>query len=193
MKKENVLKWNSLNPCKISTDKNRVEMKANPNSDFICKYKEYIKDSATFMYTEKEGDFTIKAKFTANGKSTFDALFLMVRESKTRWIKLALELGVDDRYNAVSVITNSWSDDANGELIQSNNCWLRITRKNDFWGLHYSKNGKIWRFVRAFGLNLPNNVKVGFGIQAPKGNEWTGFVENITIENEAVKNLRDGN
>jgi regulation of enolase protein 1 (concanavalin A-like superfamily) len=55
-------------------------------------------------------------------------------------------------------------DDSNGELLPSNICWLRINRKGDFWGLHYSLNGEQWRFIRCFGLDLPSIVKVGFGI-----------------------------
>ncbi len=66
----------------------------------------------------------------------------MVRETETRWIKLAVEIGVDTTYNVISVITDNWSDDANGELLPSNICWLRINRKGDFWGLHYSLDGE---------------------------------------------------
>ena len=116
----------------------------------------------------------------------------MVRETKTRWIKLAVERGVDTAYNVVSVITNNWSDDANGELISTNKCWLRITRKGDFWGLHYSADGIRWRFVRCFGLDLPSTVKVGFGIQAPLGDDCEGKLDFITLSDDSIENFRDG-
>lgn len=183
---------NSLNACRINKTANGFHLVANPNTDFICKYKEYIKDEASFFYTEKTGDFTIKGKVETKGSFTYDAAFLMVRETKTRWIKLAVELGVDKACNVVSVITDNWSDDANGELIPSNECWLRITRKGDFWGLHYSMDGNKWRFVRCFGLDLSPAVKVGFGIQAPFGDNCEGRIDFITLTNESIKDFRDG-
>lgn len=184
---------NSLNACKISDTDSGFRLVANAKTDFICKYKEAIIDDASFFYTEKTSDFTIKAEVETKGNFSYDAAFLMVRETETRWIKLAVELGVDTMYNVVSVITDNWSDDANGELLPSNKCWLRITRKGDFWGLHYSVNGQQWRFVRCFGLDLSSTVKVGFGIQAPLGDKCEGKLDFITISNESVKNFRDGN
>ncbi|TCD02120.1 DUF1349 domain-containing protein [Pedobacter frigidisoli] len=182
----------SLNPCKIENTDSGFRLLANAKTDFICKYKAYIKDEAALFYTERTGDFTIQAEVETKGNFAYDAAFLMVRESKTRWIKLAVELGVHITYNVVSVITNDWSDDANGELLPANKCWLRITRKGNFWGLHYSLTGKKWIFVRCFGLDLPPSVKVGFGIQAPVGDNCQGVLDGILISNKAIENFRDG-
>ena len=90
------------------------------------------------------------------------------------------------------MVTNH-KDDANGELIPSNKCWLRITRKGDFFGLHYSVNGIRWRFVRCFGLDLPSTVKVGFEIQAPLGDQCEGKLDLITLIDDSVKNVRADN
>jgi regulation of enolase protein 1 (concanavalin A-like superfamily) len=183
---------NVLNPCQIAPTENGFALTANAKTDFICKYKQYIRDEAAFYYTEKSGDFTFFAEVETIGSGNYDAAFLMVRESQDRWIKLAVELGVDGAYNVVSVITDQWSDDANGELIGNNKCFLRITRKNDFWGLHYSLNGSEWRFVRAFGLKLNENVMVGFGIQAPIGENCKGKISAMTLSENSIKNFRDG-
>jgi len=183
---------NVLNPCQIAPTENGVALTANAKTDFICKYKQYIRDEAAFYYTEKSGDFTFSAEVETIGSGNYDAAFLMVRESQNRWIKLAVELGVDGAYNVVSVITDQWSDDANGELIGNNKCFLRITRKNDFWGLHYSLNGSEWRFVRAFGLKLNENIMVGFGIQAPIGENCKGKISAMTLSENSIKNFRDG-
>jgi len=55
-----------------------------------------------------------------------------------------------------------------------------------------SLNGSKWRFVRAFGLNLGEKVKVGFGIQAPVGEDCKGNVSAIALSESSVKNFRDG-
>jgi len=182
----------SLNPCELKEANNSFKLKANPDSDVICKYEEYVKDSASFYYQTQEGDFTIRANVTSLGSSAFDAAFLMVRQDCTKWIKLAVELGVDQRYNVVSVITNKWSDDANGELLKGNNCWLRITRKNYSFGLHYSMDGTVWRFVRAFGMDMNDSISIGFGIQAPKGDNCNGIIEELSVSNNPVQNFRNG-
>lgn len=185
--------FTSLNACRINHENSAFRLIANPNTDFICKYESYCKDSASFFYVEQEGDFTVTARITVDGSAPFDALFLMARESPTRWIKLALELGADQQYNAVSVITDAWSDDANGELVTSNNAWLRITRKKNFWGLHYSSTGNDWRFVRAFGLALIPKLSVGFGIQAPQSDSCSGEVVDFCVTGTPIENFRDGN
>ncbi len=186
------LKMESINPCKIVEENNSYRLKANANTDFICKYEEYIKDSASFYYQTQDDDFTIKAKLTSIGSKAFDAAFLMVRQDSTKWIKLAVELGVDKKYNVVSVITDKWSDDATGELLDENSCWIRITRKKDFFGLHYSMDGNLWRFVRAFGMKMAKSTFIGFGIQAPKGNSCKAIVEELSITNIPIENFRNG-
>ncbi|MEH6407661.1 MAG: DUF1349 domain-containing protein [Leeuwenhoekiella sp.] len=183
----------SINPCHIVEENNSYSLEANPNTDFICKYEAYIKDSAALYYQTQDGDFTIKAKLTSKGSTAFDAAFLMVRQDSAKWIKLAVELGVDKKYNVVSVITNKWSDDANGELLEGNSCWLRITRKKDFFGLHYSLDGNLWRFVRAFGMKMAKSTFIGFGIQAPKGDSCSAIVEEWAVTNIPIENFRDGN
>ncbi|PKQ63013.1 hypothetical protein BZG02_09575 [Labilibaculum filiforme] len=183
----------SLNPCSIVEGNNSFQLNANANTDFICKYEEYVKDSASFYYQTKKGDFTMLAKLTSMGGNAFDAAFLMVRQDTRKWIKLAVELGVDQSYNVVSVITDPWSDDANGELLDGNCCWLRISRKNNFFGLHYSLDGKKWRFVRAFGMEMNASISVGFGIQSPKGDNCKGIIEEFSLSNQPVDNFRNGN
>jgi len=185
-------KLDALNPCEIAELENGFQLAANPNSDFINKFEEYVKDTASFYFVKQEGNFTIKAKVRTEGVNDFDAAFLMVRQDQSSWVKLAVELSVDKQYNVVSVITNEWSDDANGELLSSNECWLRITRKKDFFGLHYSENGEKWRFVRAFGLKMSPSVAVGFGIQAPKGDVCKGSITELSITNTIVDNFRNG-
>jgi hypothetical protein len=75
---------NSLNACRITNTDTGFHLVANAKTDFICKYKEYIKDDASFFFVEKTGDFTIKAAVETEGNFSYDAAFLMVRETETR-------------------------------------------------------------------------------------------------------------
>jgi len=185
--------FESLNPCKFEfSGKNRIYLTAIPNTDFMCKFNLFEKDSASLFYKEISGDFTVSSKLSVLGENFGDATILMVRESHNRWIKLCIELGPDGRCSVVSVITDGWSDDANGELLPSNEAWVRITRKGNFFGLHYSLDGMNWRFVRAFGLKLEKKIKVGYGIQAPRSLNCTGTVDDFKISDKIIKDFRNG-
>jgi regulation of enolase protein 1 (concanavalin A-like superfamily) len=81
---------NSLNPCKITNTDTGFHLVANAKTDFICKYKEYIKDEAAFFFIEKTGDFTIKAEVETKGNFAYDAAFL---------INLKLVLHLEDLKN----------------------------------------------------------------------------------------------
>ena len=185
--------FESLNSCKIEfIEDNLILLTANPHTDFMCKYRLFEKDSAAFFYKKIRGDFTVKAKLSVAGENFGDATLLMVRATKNKWIKLCVEFGVDKRYSIVSMVTDGWSDDANGELLPANEAWVRITRKGDFYGMHYSLDGQIWRFVRAFGLELGENVKVGFGIQAPRSKQCMGTADHFEIIDEVITDFRNG-
>ena len=185
--------FESLNPCHVEySENNLISLKANPNTDFFCKYRLSEIDSAAFFFKEFTGDFTVKARVTTSGEHFGDAAMLMVRESSNRWIKLCVEMGSDKKYSVVSVVTDSWSDDANGELVPGNEAWLRIARINNFFGLHFSLDGQIWRFVRAFGLDLGDKVKVGFGIQAPRSQHCTGTIDKFEISDRVISDFRSG-
>lgn len=183
---------NHINGCETEMIENGVELFAKGQTDFICKYDEYVKDSAAFFFQEVEGDFTFSALVKTQGTFDYDAAFLMVRQDERKWIKLAVERAVDTQYNVVSVITDKWSDDANGELLTSGECWLRITRKGDYWGLHFSLDGITWRFVRAFGLALEQPSMVGFGIQSPVGDNCSGVITNLKLVSGFVSDFRNG-
>lgn len=181
-----------INRCETEIIENGVRLFASGQTDFICKYDEYVKDDAAFFFQLIEGDFTFSAKVKTEGNFNYDAAFLMIRQDERKWIKLAVERGVDAQYNVVSVITDDWSDDANGELLAVGECWLRITRKGNYWGLHFSPDGLIWRFVRAFGLALEQPSMVGFGIQSPVGDDSAGVITEMNLVAGYVSDFRNG-
>ena len=47
----------SLNGCKITDSETGFLLVANAKAEFICKYKEYIKDEASFFLHRKDGRF----------------------------------------------------------------------------------------------------------------------------------------
>ena len=111
-------------------------------TDFFRPYQGTPNDNACLLYTEVTGDFTAVTRTSAHLVGFGDAAALTVRAGPTQWAKLCLERSPIGDVAAVSVVTNTWSDDANNELVPTSECYLRITRKGDVFGMHYSLDGQ---------------------------------------------------
>jgi regulation of enolase protein 1 (concanavalin A-like superfamily) len=161
-------------------------------TDFFRPYGRDGKDNAALLCTAVSGDFTAVAHAFVHLVGFGDAAAITVRSDASRWAKLCLERSPVGEVAAVSVVTSPWSDDANNELLLSAECFLRLTRKGDTFGMHYSLDGVAWRFVRTFAMELPDPVMVGIHAQAPFGEGCRVRFSSFTIDPEAVKDFRSG-
>jgi regulation of enolase protein 1 (concanavalin A-like superfamily) len=167
-------------------------IKAKAGTDFFRPYGETYYDSACFLYREITGDFTVATDVKAELFNFGDAAALSMRADETRWAKLCIEQSPIGEVSLVSVVTNPWSDDSNNELISSAECHLRLTRKGNLFGMHYSLDGTKWRFVRAFGFELPENIMVGIHVQAPSTSGCRALYRFFIYTAQPVENFRSG-
>jgi hypothetical protein len=169
-----------------------------PKTDFFRPYHGKPVDNACLLYKDVTGDFTVVTHVDAHLVGFGDAGALTVRAGAEHWAKLCLERSPIGDVAVVSVVTRTWSDDANGELVSSQaspapaRCYLRITRDGNKFGMHYSLDGQVWRFVRAFGLELDETVKVGVHAQAPFGSGVRATFKYLEMTDEPVKDFRSG-
>ena len=161
-------------------------------TDFFRGYLRAPNDNACLLYANVTGDFTAVTHARAHLVGFGDAAALTVRASATQWAKLCLERSPIGDVSAVSVVTNPWSDDANNELLDQPECYLRLTRAGDVFAMHYSVDGAKWRFVRTFGLVLPPTVMVGIHAQAPFVGGCSARFSFFNLTHEAVKDFRSG-
>lgn len=161
-------------------------------TDFFRPYQGTPKDNACLLYAQVTGDFTAVAHARAELVAFGDAAALTVRAAPSQWAKLCLERSPIGDIAAVSVVTNPWSDDANNELLAGPECMLRITRRGDVFGMHYSLDGSRWRFVRTFGMAMPQTVMVGVHAQAPFAGGCTATFMRFELSPEPVLDFRSG-
>ena len=161
-------------------------------SDFFRPYDGPPNDNCCLLYRETTGDFTATAQVTAQLVDFGDAAALTVRASETQWAKLCLERSPIGEVSLVSVVTNPWSDDSNSEIVTSSECYLRLTRKGNVFGMHYSLDGTKWRFVRTFALELPPRVMVGIHAQAPFTPGCQVVFQSLTVSPDPVGDFRSG-
>lgn len=141
---------------------------------------------------EISGDFVITVQVEPGFRATYDAGAIFVIGDDDHWIKVAFELTDLGYTSVVTVITNGFSDDCNGERSNESALLLRLIRKNDYWSAHYSSDGEKWSMIRYFHLKLPTTIKGGVVAQSPTGEGCTVKFSGLKITDEEIKNLRSG-
>jgi regulation of enolase protein 1 (concanavalin A-like superfamily) len=191
--KENKLKLMNTAQA-LSETPDSIEMTAPEQSDFFIDEMNGIeKNDAPFFYEKRKGDFVLSAKVQPQFTKYFDAGGLFIYDSPKKWIKLEFERTDLGYPSIVSVITNGMSDDCNGERMDNVEAvYLQIIRKSDYWMLHYSLNGKNWKFVRYFKLKMKSEVKIGLEAQAPIGKSCKVLFSKIKISENDVVDMKKG-
>jgi len=183
--------WLNRAECRIS-EKSLI-INAHPRSDFFISPAGDKKSSdAALFFTETEDEFILKAKVTHSFKSVFDAAALMVYSDETCWAKLCFELTDFGSHSVVAVVTNGFSDDANGVKIPGNSVWLQITRKDNLIAFHYSEDGTNLEKVRFFRLPVNKKVKTGFVAQSPLGGGGEFMFEDILFKTGGIADVKKG-
>lgn len=187
----NDLKWLNEPPQWQITD-GALDITPAAPSDFFRPFEGNRRDNCCLLYKDVTGDFTAVACAKADLADFGDAAAVTVRASETQWAKVCVERNPIGDVSLVSVVTDPWSDDSNSELLSSPECFMRLTRKGSMFGMHYSLDGTVWRFVRAFAMELPSAVKVGIHAQAPFTPGCHVRFRSFSISPQPVADLRSG-
>ena len=191
-------KW--LNESSIEKSGNKIIIMAPGKTDFFrgaggkCEegFLPNALSNAPFYYTEIEGNFVIKSKVSHEFKDVYDSASLMIMKDLECWAKACYEYTDFGTHAVVSVVTNGFSDDANGCNLEGNTAWLQICRVDNNFAIHYSTDGEKFYMMRFFTLPAGPIMKVGLLAQCPLGNGGKRIYENLTIEKKTVKNIRAG-
>ncbi|MEW6237990.1 MAG: DUF1349 domain-containing protein [Candidatus Omnitrophota bacterium] len=190
-KLENGLKW-LYEPQEWKIDNDGLSIVPPMPSDFFRPYGGTPIDNGSLLYKEFTGDFTAIAHARAELVDFGDAAALTVRVSETQWAKLCLERSPIGETSIVTVVTNPWSDDCNGELVTSPECYLRLTRKGSLFVMHYSLDGIKWRFARMFMMEISAKVMVGIHAQAPFSFGCKVCFRSFSISPQTISDFRSG-
>jgi uncharacterized protein len=185
------LRW-LREPQSFSFGRDGLRIVPAPRTDFFRPHGGEAVDNACLLYRLVSGDFTAVAEAEADLVGFGDAAALTVRSSPELWAKLCLERSPVGEVSIVSVVTEVSSDDANNELLPRPACLLRITRRGDVFGMHFSTGGNRWRFVRTFGLRMPPEVMVGVHAQAPFVGGARATFRRFEIVSGAIADFRSG-
>jgi regulation of enolase protein 1 (concanavalin A-like superfamily) len=182
-------------PVALDIEDGRVAVTAGPASDlFVDPLSATMTDNATRSVIDAPtGDFQLVARVEVEFASTFDAGVLLVWVDATRWAKLCFERAPDGHPTVVSVVNRGTSDDANGPEVGEDGVWLRISRRADAYGLHFSTDGERWRMLRYFSLGKPAGpARLGLLAQSPTGPGCTVIFSALALTRTTLIDFRDG-
>lgn len=170
-------------PAEWNIAGNALTMSVTPKSDYwrISHYG-FTVDDAPFFYTERGGEFEVKAKISANYKSRFDQAGIMLRIDHENYIKAGIEF-VDGKYNLSTVVTHRTSD---WSIIPIDKAipyiWIKAIRRLDAVEFFYSFDDKEYIMMRNTWLQDNHPVRVGVMGASPDGNGFQAKFENFSIK-----------
>lgn len=182
-------------PASHTLENGELTIIPKPNSDFFRSPRGVTPlDNAPLWYVSVTGDFSFRAHLKTDLKGFGDAGGLTIRASAEEWAKLCIERSPAGEINVISVVTDGISDDANNELLSGEEAHLRITRRGDLIGMHYSLDGSSWRFARAF--RFPGAQKgpllAGLHAQSPYGEGCSAVFSELFFSEQTVQDFKSG-
>lgn len=182
LKHHGVMKWH--NPPEVYEEgaDGRVSFTVPSDTDYwrITSHG-FIKDDGPFYYRKIEGDFEATVKFSGNYTTLYDQAGLMVRESKTVWMKCGVEF-TDGIQQASTVITRDFSDwsilpiPSNPEAI-----WFKAKRTKECIETFYSLDGETFTQIRQGYLTTKKKLEVGIVAAAPRGDGFDVVFDDLLI------------
>jgi regulation of enolase protein 1 (concanavalin A-like superfamily) len=177
----------------VITD-DRVTLPAGPRTDWFNDPDgtTRVATAPVLRFTVSE-DCQISAKVTVEFESAFDAGVLFVHQGDDDYAKLCFERSPLGDNMMVSVVTRGVSDDANGQTIEGNAVWARVSMYRDVIAFHWSSTGQLWHLLRFFKLRTPSRAtSIGFSTQSPTGPGCAATFSDISYAPGAAANIRDG-
>ncbi len=142
----------------------------------------------------REPVFSLSARVSVDFASAYDAGAIFIEADDENWAKIAFEYSAERKPTIVSVVTRSTSDDSDGPNFSGQAVYLRVYCDGESIALHFSEDGKLWKFLRWFtipGLEK-RPVRVGLGAQSPTGKGVLATFSDIRLNFDVISNLRNG-
>lgn len=150
----------------------------------------FIVVNAPMVLFAPEGDFTFKAKVSAQLVNVYDVGALVAYGDDKHWAKLCFENSALQEATVVTVVTRERSDDANSENLASPFVYLAIARKGNEYSMHFSRDGQQWRLARHFQLPSEPKLRIGFAAHSDSDHSFSASFSEIVYRPTAPANMR---
>jgi regulation of enolase protein 1 (concanavalin A-like superfamily) len=187
------LKWH-CEPSNWNITGGRLVIAPDSSTDFWSKtHYGFEADNGHFLYANIAGDFVLSAEIFMTPRHQYDQAGLMVRVSKSCWLKTSIEFEPDNMSRLGAVVTNGGYSDWSTQDVPSdlNRFQLRVRRERGDYLVHMSLDGDDWKQLRVAHLHedVSPEASVECGVYAcsPKtagfNAEFDKFVIDSLTEN----------
>lgn len=187
------LKWH-CEPSNWNITGGRLVIAPDSSTDFWSKtHYGFEADNGHFLYANIAGDFVLSAEIFMTPRHQYDQAGLMVRVSKSCWLKTSVEFEPDNMSRLGAVVTNGGYSDWSTQDVPSdlNRFQLRVRRERGDYLVHMSLDGDDWKQLRVAHLHedVSPEASVECGVYAcsPKtagfNAEFDKFVIDSLTEN----------
>ena len=185
--------WTLVHPDKGQVTVTDTGLRIAPSVDtnlFIAPGENESIANAPMVLFASEGDFTLKAKISAQLAGIYDVGALVVFADEQHWAKLCFENSFKREATVVTVVKRERSDDANSETIASPFVYMTIARRGNEYTMHFSRDGQQWRLARHFQLLIPSGVRAGFAAHTESNSHLAVEFSEIVYRAKAPKSMR---
>jgi regulation of enolase protein 1 (concanavalin A-like superfamily) len=182
------LKWH-CEPSNWSITGGRLVITPDSLTDFWSKtHYGFEADNGHFLYANIAGDFVLSAEIFMTPRHEYDQAGLMVRLSKSCWLKTSIEFEPDKMNRLGAVVTNAgYSDWSTQDVASSvNRFQLRVLREGGDYLIHASLDGGDWAQLRVAHLHEDVNpgapVECGVYACSPKAAAFTAEFDRFVID-----------
>ena len=186
--------WQWMNPpTSFSFSDSGLQVKADKGSDFFNNPEDSSKvATAPFLYREVSGDFVARIQVKPDFSSQWNAVALMAYRDSDHWIKFAYENSDATGPTLVSVVTDIFSDDANGAIVEDKETvWLKMVRKGPMISMHWSTDNQTYYLSRLTSLPWPETLRIGVEFQSPVGASAVHELLAWRLDMHTVENMRN--
>jgi uncharacterized protein len=182
------LKWR-CEPSTWSVATGRLVIAPDAPTDFWSKtHYGFEADNGHFLYASVGGDFRLSAEMFMTPRNQYDQAGLMVRLSKSCWLKTSIEFEPDNMNRLGVVVTNAGYSDWSTQDVSSqvNRFRLRVIREGADYLVDASLEGERWTRLRIAHLHedVDRAAPVECGVYAcsPKAAGFIAEFDNFVIE-----------
>ena len=176
-----------------------IKFSVGEKKDYFCDPNDgkLSNKSAPILLSEVDNKkaFTFISKVTPGFKSTglYNAGVLYIYVHDNLWQKLCFEQDERGNHRVVSVRTIGTSDDNNHDVVTAPSVYLKISSDTRTIASYYSLDKKTWHLVRLHKNDYPAKIWVGFSAQCPIDKGTVSEFEELSLNQQSVKDFRLGN
>ncbi|MTI33168.1 DUF1349 domain-containing protein [Xanthovirga aplysinae] len=151
------------------------------------------KTNAPILAFPADESFVLTSKVQVGFGKPFDGGSLVMYEDSLHYTKLMFEKGHDGKLVISTGVTKTFTDDHISNEIKAQEIFLRIAKAGDLNIFYYSLDGKDWKLLRIFRFHNNGNLKLGFSVQSPDGENCTAVFSEINYSPQPFKDFWTGN